>query len=64
MPKPKTLPMEVKKMNLNVPADLHTAFKMATTSQSSSMTDVLLDYIRQYVKQHLPSALPRKKGGR
>lgn len=62
MPKPKSLPTEVKKMNLNVPADLHMAFKMATASQSSNMTDVLLDYIQQYVKKNLPTALPRKWG--
>jgi hypothetical protein len=49
-------------MNLNVPADLHMAFKMATASQSSNMTDVLLDYIQQYVKKNLPTALPRKGG--
>ena len=62
MPKPKTLPAEVKKMNLNVPTSLHNAFKSATASQGSNMTDVLLQFIEQYVKKHPPTALPRKGG--
>ena len=42
----------VKRMNLNVPIDLHNSFKAATAAQGLNMTDVLLKHIEQYVAEH------------
>jgi hypothetical protein len=55
-------PPQVKRMNLNVEADLHDAFKAATAAQGKNMTDVLLQFIEGYVEKHLPQQL--KKGRR
>jgi hypothetical protein len=41
-------------MNLNVPIELHNAFKAATAAQGQNMTDVLLEYIRSYLAEHSP----------
>jgi predicted HicB family RNase H-like nuclease len=49
-----------KRMNLNVPIDLHNAFKTTAAAQGTSMTDVLLEFIQQYVRQNYPKGL--KKG--
>ena len=40
---------QVKRMNLNVPVDLHNSFKSATAAEGKNMTDVLLEFIEQYV---------------
>ena len=40
---------QVKRMNLNVPVDLHNSFKAATAAQGLNMTDVLMEFIEQYV---------------
>jgi chorismate mutase len=48
------------RMNLNVQEDLHTAFKVAVTSERKNMTDVLIELMQRYVAEHGPSA-PRKK---
>jgi len=40
---------KVKRMNLNVPVDLHNNFKSVTAAQGQNMTDVLLEFIQQYV---------------
>jgi hypothetical protein len=48
----------VKRMNLNVPIELHNAFKSTTAAEGKNMTDVLLEYIRSYVAEH--SALKPK----
>jgi hypothetical protein len=52
---------QVKRMNLNVPVDLHNAFKAATAAQGMNMTDVLMAYIEEYVSQH---SQPARKGRR
>ncbi len=52
--------MKVKRMNLNVPVDLHNDFKVATTLKGSDMTHVLLEFISGYVKKNLPAALKKK----
>lgn len=41
---------KVKRMNLNVPLELHNSFKSLTAAQGLNMTDVLLEFIQQYVK--------------
>jgi hypothetical protein len=43
-----------KRMNLNVPIELHNAFKSTTAGQGKNMTDVLLEYIQKYVADHSP----------
>ena len=48
-------PQQVKRMNLNVPIELHNSFKSLTAAQGENMTDVLLEYIRDYVMKHSSS---------
>jgi hypothetical protein len=43
---------ELKRMNLNVPVELHNSFKAATASQGLNMTDVLMQFIQSYVSKH------------
>jgi hypothetical protein len=52
---------KVKRMNLNVPVDLHNEFKSVTAAQGKDMTTVLLEFIQNYVGKHLP---PKPKGRR
>jgi hypothetical protein len=40
---------KVKRMNLNVPVNLHNSFKAVTAAQGQNMTDVLLEFIQNYV---------------
>lgn len=47
-------PEQVKRMNLNVPIQLHNAFKSATAAEGQNMTDILLEFIRSYVAEHSP----------
>ena len=54
---------KVKRMNLNVPIDLHDAFKAATAAQGENMTDVLTKFIENYVKENGLEP-KKKKGGR
>jgi len=54
-------PQQVKRMNLNVPLELHNQFKSVTAAAGSNMTDVLLDFIRDYVAEH---SSPKPKGRR
>jgi hypothetical protein len=53
--------LQVKRMNLNVPLELHNSFKAATASQGLSMTDELLEFIRSYVAKHSPKPKGRRK---
>jgi predicted DNA binding CopG/RHH family protein len=48
---------KVKRMNLNVPEELHNAFKAATAAKGLNMTDVLMEFIQQYVSK---STSPKK----
>ena len=52
---------ELKRMNLNVPIELHNAFKSATAAEGKSMTDALLEYIQQYVADHSTHLKGRRK---
>ena len=54
MRKIKTTEPKVKRMNLNVPLELHNAFKSVTAGQGENMTDVLLQFIESYVAKHAP----------
>ena len=48
-------------MNLNVPIELHNAFKAATAAEGKNMTDILLVFIHKYVMEH---SSPKPKGRR
>ena len=48
-------PEQVKRMNLNVPIELHNSFKSLTAAQGQNMTDVLLEFIRDYVVKYSSS---------
>ena len=52
---------EVKRVNMNIPRDLHDAFKATTAARGENMTDVILKYIEDYVKKH---GVQPKKGRR
>jgi hypothetical protein len=52
---------ELKRMNLNVPLELHNSFKSLTAAQGENMTDVLLEFIQQYVDKHTPKPKERRK---
>ena len=49
---------KVKRMNLNVPVELHNSFKSVTAAQGQNMTDVLLEFIQTYVTKY-SSAKPK-----
>ena len=50
----------IKRMNLNVPIELHNSFKSVTAGQGKNMTDVLLEFIKTYVDRYSP----KQKGKR
>jgi hypothetical protein len=52
---------KVKRMNLNVPVELHNGFKSATAAQGQPMTDVLLEFIKSYIAKHSPRPKRRRK---
>jgi ParG len=52
---------EVKRLNLNVPFQLHNAFKSATAAEGKNMTDVLLEFIQDYISKN---SSPKPKGRR
>jgi uncharacterized protein (DUF1778 family) len=46
-----------KRVNLNLGADTHRLFKMATAAQGTDMTHAILEFIEGYIRKHLsPSA--------
>ena len=51
--------LKVKRMNLNVPVELHNAFKATTAAQGQNMTDILMDFIKGYVEKHSPKGRRR-----
>lgn len=57
---------ELKRMNVNMDANLHQAFKVATVAQGKDMTTVLIELVQQYVEKYYPQGLPAglKKGRR
>ena len=52
----------IKRLNINIPTELHRSFKSTTAAQGLEMTDVLLEFIEKYVAKNEPSA--PKKGRR
>lgn len=57
----KAEPEKVKRMNLNVPVELHNSFKAATAAKGLNMTDVLMEFIQSYVGKH--AAKPKGRRG-
>jgi hypothetical protein len=55
--------MGVKRVNINIPTELHNSFKASTAAQGLEMTVVLLAFIQGYVAKH-ESIAPQKKGRR
>ena len=53
--------MQVKRVNLNIPIELHHAFKAATASKGQNMTDVLMDFIQRYVARNEQKSAGRRK---
>ena len=52
---------KVKRMNLNVPVELHNSFKSTTAARGQNMTDVLLEFIESYITKHSPKPKGRRK---
>ena len=52
---------EVKRLNINVPVELHNSFKSVSAARGENMTDVLLQFIEQYVDKHTPKPKGRRK---
>jgi hypothetical protein len=53
----------IKRVNINVEASLHNAFKATTAAKGTDMTTVLLEFIENYVGKH-GNTTPQKKGRR
>ena len=51
---------KVKRMNLNVPLELHNSFKSVTAAQGQNMTDVLMEFIKNYVAKYSPKPTGRR----
>jgi hypothetical protein len=49
-----------KRMNLNVPVELHNSFKSVTAAKGQRMTDVLLEFIQTYITKHSPKPKGRR----
>jgi ParG len=52
----------IKRVNINIPTELHNSFKASTAAQGLEMTVVLLGFIQSYVAKHGPTT--QKKGRR
>ncbi len=52
---------EIKRLNLNIEADLHNAFKAATAARGENMTDVILKFIEDYVARYRYDLRPKKE---
>jgi hypothetical protein len=44
-----------KRVNLNIPLQLHNSFKSTTAAQGKNMTDVLMQFIMDYVEKNSPA---------
>ena len=51
----------IKRMNLNVPIDLHNSFKATTAMKNKDMTTVLLEFIQGYVDKNSSSTKKPKR---
>jgi predicted HicB family RNase H-like nuclease len=55
-----TKPQEVKRLNVEIPSDLHAAFKAAVAAEGKKINTVVETFIRRYVEQRQPK--PRRGG--
>jgi len=55
-----------KRLNVNVDAELHAAFKVAAVAKGKDMSTVLIELIQDFVEKNYPKGLPAglKKGRR
>ena len=51
----------MKRVNINIPTDLHNSFKAATAAQGLEMTVVLLEFIESYVAKNGPAPKPKSR---
>ncbi|MFB3924262.1 MAG: plasmid partition protein ParG [Terriglobia bacterium] len=49
-----------KRVNLNLDADIHRLFKMATAMRRTDMTHAILAFIDGYIDQHLSEEMKRE----
>ena len=49
----------IKRLNINIPTELHRSFKSTTAAQGLEMTVVLLEFIENYVAKN-GTVTPRK----
>ena len=47
-------------MNLNVPIELHNAFKSTTAGEGKNMTDELMKFIESYITKYSPKTKGRR----
>jgi predicted DNA binding CopG/RHH family protein len=52
----------IKRVNINIPTELHNSFKAATAARGMEMTVVLQEFIQSYVARH--GSIPPKKSRR
>lgn len=45
-------PVEIKRVNINIPIPLHNAFKSATAARGENMTDILMKFIEDYIARN------------
>ena len=50
----------LKRVNLNIPVELHNSFKAATAAKGLNMTDVLMEFIQSYVAKNAPKPKGRR----
>lgn len=43
---------ELKRVNMNIPRELHDKFKAACAVRGENITDILLKYIEEYVRKY------------
>ena len=53
----------IKRVNVNIPTELHNSFKATAAAQGLEMTDVILQFIQNYVAKY-GSTTPRPKSRR
>ena len=52
----------IKRVNINIPTELHNSFKAATAAQGLEMTIVLMQFIESYVAKY--GVAPKRKSRR
>jgi len=51
----------IKRVNVNIPTELHHSFKAAAAAQGLEMTDVLLEFIQGYVAKYGFTPKPKSR---